>query len=83
MGCKLSSRGLYLCSLVLPKAHRVLVVLGAAWVEVVHLNAAGAAYRSATHQHLLVVVALISSARACVLHRAELRIARTSCFHPC
>ena len=59
------------------------MVLGAAWVEVVHLDAARASYRSAIHQHLLVVMALVCSARACVLHRAELRIARTSCFHAC
>ena len=59
------------------------MVLGAAWVEVVHLDAARASYRSAIHQHLLVVMALVCSARARVLHRAELRIARTSCFHAC
>ena len=59
------------------------MVLGAAWVEVVHLDTARASYRPAIDHHLLVVMALVSSARACVLHRAELRIARTSCFHAC
>ena len=58
-------------------------MLGAAWVEVVHLDTARAPYRSTIHQHLLVVVALVSSARVCVLHRAELRIAWTSCLHAC
>ena len=56
-------------------------MLGAAWVEVVHLDAAGAPYRSAIHQHLLMMVALVPSARTCVLHRAELGVARAPRLH--
>ena len=56
-------------------------MLGAARVEVVHLDAAGAPYRSAIHHYLLMMVTLVPSARARVLHRAELGVAWTPRLH--
>lgn len=61
---------LYLCGLVLTHAHRVLLVEGAARVELVHLDS----LRAVTHYHCR---------RVCrySLHRTQLRVAGTASLH--